>query len=122
MSVAFLDAAGNPAGISQTFALPDLANKRTSFAYLPATPNDITLVTQYGSIWKTPRELSHLIPVLYLDGAPVGVGNLPLRLGDAQQIRVSFEEPGFHFDPVIHTVTAGTFWSDRSRTRTRQLR
>ncbi|MFQ5745118.1 MAG: hypothetical protein ACE5HV_16280, partial [Acidobacteriota bacterium] len=88
-------------------AIPELAGRRVTVAYIPATEADVATINSFGGLFETPPYLVNLRPVVYVDGEPVGAGSA-VTMGTPQQIRVSFQEPDGGTDAVEHLITAGT--------------
>jgi hypothetical protein len=85
-----------------------LAGRRLTIAFIPATAADVATIDSFGGLYRTPGYLVNLRPVVYLDAAPLGVG-APVRMGTTQRVNIAFREPDGSTDSVEHQVSAGTF-------------
>lgn len=94
--------------IAGTLPLPELADKRFTISYLPATQEDANFVVTNDGLYKAPPNLFRVRAVVNLDGAVIGVGP-PVPMSVFQHIRITFEEPGGSSDFVDHFITAGTY-------------
>ncbi len=88
--------------------LPELANRRVTIGYIPATAADVATVEASGGLWDAPLSSVNVRPVVFLDGEAVANGP-GVGMGIDQTIRVTFFEPGAGSDAVSHTVPAGTY-------------
>jgi hypothetical protein len=95
-------------GISGPLPLPELANKRLTISYLPATQQDVDFVMSNGGLYSAPPNLFNVRVVVNLDGQVIGVGP-PVQMGALQNIRITFAEPSGFSDFVDHFIAAGTY-------------
>jgi hypothetical protein len=86
----------------------ELAGRRLTLGYVPATEADQETLDSFGGLLETPPYLVEMLPVLYLDGEPVASGSA-VNPGTQQLLRVSFQEPGVAGDSVEHRIAAGTW-------------
>ncbi len=86
----------------------EIAGKRITLGYIPATANDVATIASFDGLYKVPPYLVNLRPVLYVDGQPTGSGGA-VPMGTTQKVKVSFKEPTGQRDSVEHLITAGTF-------------
>lgn len=89
-------------------SLPELANRRLSIMYTPATLADAAIVTSGGGLYAAPSNSFMVRPQLLLDGQVVAIG-APVAMGTFQRVRITFQEPDTVSDSVDHFITAGTF-------------
>ncbi len=60
---------------SVTISIPELAAKRITLSYIPATQDDAALIEEYGGITNVPAYLVEMKPVLRVEGKAVAVGS-----------------------------------------------
>jgi hypothetical protein len=96
-------------GTTVTKSLPEINGKRITLSYMPATPNDEALVTQYGGdILSVPPYLLSVKPVFKVDGIDLAGGS-NIGMGSAQTLKLTFYDPAHGMDMVENTVIAGTY-------------
>ena len=97
------------AGLSYTGGLKDLASKRVTVSYDPASSSDEALIAQYGSnVFSVPPYLLNVKPVLRINGAAAATGG-PIRMGKDQSIVISFAGPDGDTDRIQNIITAGAY-------------
>ncbi|MEY4762352.1 MAG: hypothetical protein RLZZ200_2208, partial [Pseudomonadota bacterium] len=101
------DPASDPTGFSYTQTTNNLANKRITVAYVPATENDEEIVDAYHGLLNAPAYAASLIPVLRVDGQVVGRGHTPVGTGYSQNFKIVYRMPGFAADVVENPVAVG---------------
>ncbi|HYO11933.1 MAG TPA: transglutaminase-like domain-containing protein [Thermoanaerobaculia bacterium] len=98
-------------GFAESFrferSLPELAGKRVTLHFLPASDADAATIRSFGGLFEVPPYLVRLRPTLFVEGEPV-IAGVPQTMGTLLRLRVRFQEPG-ESDEVEHRVTAGTF-------------
>ncbi len=103
----------DPYGFTQTLtytaSLPQIAGKRLTLAYMPATQADARILETYG-YYKVKPYLVTLKPVLYIDGSPVTSGS-SIGMGEIQDLTVTFARPNGPTDKVTHKILASTYAS-----------
>ena len=95
---------------SVTISMPELAGKRITLSYIPATQDDAALIEEYGGITNVPAYLVEMKPVLRVEGEPLAVGS-PVTLGETQQFVMEFITPGGERDRVVNDVTVGAYYA-----------
>lgn len=108
LTLQVLDQYGITTDLSLSRATAELAGKRLTLQYEPATQQDADTIDSFGGRLETPPYLVNLRPVVLLEGEEIASGS-PIQMGSTQKIRVSFGEPGGASDMVEHQITAGTF-------------
>ena len=88
--------------------LAQLAGKKITISYMPASTSDETTLKSYGALSATPAYLVNMEPVLMMDGISVATGG-EIGLGNAQQINLTFSSPNISTDVVNHTLTSGGY-------------
>ncbi|MFK8011106.1 MAG: transglutaminase domain-containing protein, partial [Marinicellaceae bacterium] len=76
-----------------TLNLPEIAGKRLSLSYLPATVDDLNIVNQAGGMALVEPYLVDLRPVLKLDGKQIGAINAPLPMASFEELKITFNGP-----------------------------
>jgi len=93
---------------SVTISMPELAGKRITLSYIPATQDDAAIIEEYGGITNVPAYLVEMKPVLRVEGEEVAVGS-PVTLGETQQFVMEFITPGGERGRVVNDVTVGAY-------------
>ncbi len=99
---------GDQGGFSFTAKTLDLANKRITVSYVPATENDAEIVDAYHGLLNAPSYAAALIPVLRVDGQVVARGHQAVSTGYTQNFRITYRMPGFAADVVENPVYVGS--------------
>ncbi len=94
--------------LSYTVTLPEIAGKRITLSYIPATATDEALVVKYSGLLNVPPYLLNVKPVIKTNGVAVATGN-PVGLGYEQIFNMSFRMPNKKMDAVTNKVTAGDY-------------
>ena len=103
------DALDGTNGLSYTGVLNDLASKRVTVSYDPASSSDEALIAQYGgNVFSVPPYLLNVKPVLRINGAAVATGG-PIGMGKDQTIVISFAGPDGDTDRIQNIITAGAY-------------
>jgi len=89
--------------------MPELAGKRITLSYLPASEDDAALIEEYGGITEVPAYLVEMTPILMVDGEVVAIGGNE-TLGERQQFVMEFITPGGGRDRVANDVTVGAYY------------
>ena len=96
-------------GLTYTGGLNELASKRVTVSYDPATSSDEALIAQYGgNIFSVPPYLLNVKPVLKINGAAAATGG-PIVMGKDQTIVISFAGPDGDIDRIQNIITAGAY-------------
>lgn len=107
LTVEVWDAEGKQRVFTYTATLPELAAKRITILYVPATASDQRLVDQYGGTLMTTPPIVNLLPVLYVDGREVARGSARVMMGTLQQWRMGFRYPPSRGYTVGNQIRAG---------------
>ena len=84
------DESGATTELTYNTTLPEIAGKRLTLSYIPATSADQALVNQYGSMFSVPAYLLNVEPVLRVNGFTVATGSA-VGLGQTQVLNVAFQ-------------------------------
>lgn len=88
----------------------ELAGKRLTLSWRPATADDEAILAKYGGFLKTPAYLVKVTPELKLEGQVVATGP-SLGLGQQQTFTMWFQAPGGRTIPVENSVVAGSYYA-----------
>jgi hypothetical protein len=88
--------------------LTQLAGKKITISYLPATIEDENTLKSYGTLSTTPAYLVNMKPILMIDGVSVAAGG-NIGLGLIQQVDITFSSPNVPTDIVTHNLNAGGY-------------
>jgi hypothetical protein len=91
-------------------SLPELAGKRITLSYIPATPNDEQVMSDAEGILNFPLYLVQVIPELKIEGQTVATGGI-IGMGQEQTFQISFSRPGGNTDRVNNSVQAGEYYA-----------
>jgi transglutaminase-like putative cysteine protease len=94
-------------GLTFTAPTRDLANKRITVSYVPATEADAEIIDAYHGLLNAPTYAAALIPVLRVDGRVVARGRTAVSTGYTQNFRIVYRSPGFASDVVENPVAVG---------------
>ncbi|MEW6714862.1 MAG: transglutaminase domain-containing protein [Nitrospirota bacterium] len=94
--------------LSYSVTLPEIAGKRITLSYIPATSTDETLVVKYGTLLNVPPYLIKVKPVIKANGVIIATGSSD-GLGYNQMYYMTFKMPNKKTDTVTNTVTAGDY-------------
>jgi transglutaminase superfamily protein len=108
--------------LSTTKSLPELAGKKITLSYSPATPGDEAVIESYlpephldGSPIQPdelpeslPAYLINVIPELRVDGEVVATGT-PVGLGNAETFTMQFYDPTSSEVPIVNEIDAGVY-------------
>lgn len=94
--------------INYQINLSQLAGKKITISYLPATTADENTLKSYGSLSVVPAYLVNMKPVLMIDGVSVASGG-EIGLGKTQTISLTFLSPNISTDIVTHNLTSGGY-------------
>jgi len=94
--------------LSYSTTLAEIAGKRITLSYNPATLADEELVTKYGGLLNVPPYLLSVKPVIKANGITVATG-IPVGLGYDQIFNMTFQLPNKGTDVVTNKVTAGDY-------------
>lgn len=88
----------------------ELAGRRITLSWTPATPEDQAVVDQYGQLYQTPAYLVDVKPELRIDGLVVATG-LPVGLAYQQKFTMRFISTRGDVDRVDNQLTAGAYYA-----------
>ncbi len=96
-------------GLSYVGDLNEIANKRVTVSYEPASSSDAALISQYGgNIYSVPPYLLEVKPVLKVNGAITASGDA-IGMGKDQLIVINFSGPDDDRDRIENIITAGNY-------------
>lgn len=96
------------AGFTYTAKTMDLANKRVTVAYVPATSEDAEIIDAYHGLLNGPTYAAALIPVLRVDGRVVARGHQAVSTGYTQRFRIVYRMPGYAPEAVENPLDVGS--------------
>jgi hypothetical protein len=88
----------------------ELAGRRITLSWTPATPEDQAVVNQYGQLYQTPAYLIEVKPELRIDGQVVATGQ-PVGMAYQQKFTMRFISAGGEEDRVDNQLTAGAYYA-----------
>ena len=105
-----------------TKSLPELAGKKITISYSPATSDDLAVINSYlpqphadgtplepGELPQSlPGYLINLVPELRINGLVVATGS-PVPLGTIETFKMTFFEPNVDDSIITNTITAGVY-------------
>ncbi len=108
LSFVITDESGTTTELSYNTTLPEIAGKRLTLSYQPATPADQALVAQYGSMFSVPAYLLNVKPVIELGGITVATG-AGVGIAQTQQLSVTFASVTRGTDIETSNITSGEY-------------
>ena len=104
----------NPAtgsNVSYSASTYDLAGKRVTVSYLPATSVDEALITSYGGfLYNVPAYMLNLVSVLKVEGAIQLTGEAT-TLGSEQNLAIQFSQPSGVNESINKKLIAGAYYA-----------
>ncbi len=104
----------NPAtgsNVSYSASTPELAGKRITVSYIPATSTDETLIANYGGfIYDVPAYMLNLKPVLRVEGVIELTGEAT-TLGADQSLTMRFTQPNGNTETRDKKLLAGAYYA-----------
>ncbi len=97
---------GTPIDITKS--LPELAGKKLTLSYTPATPADEQIIESYEGIYDTPVYIVNMKPQLKQEGIVIATGS-DIGLGNQEKFEMVFSGPNLSPDIVSNDVTAGSY-------------
>lgn len=88
----------------------ELAGRRITLSWTPATQEDQAVVDQYGQLYQTPAYLVEVIPELRIDGQVVATGQ-PVGMAYQQKFTMRFISARGEEDRVDNQLTAGAYYA-----------
>lgn len=95
-------------GLSFTASTTDLANKRITLAYVPASETDAEVIDAYHGLLNAPTYAAALVPVLRVAGHVVARGHTAVSTGYTQKFQITYKSPGYAADTVTNPVYVGS--------------
>lgn len=103
-----LDAAGSMISLQYQGSTPELAGKRITLSYRPASTADQEVINLYGDIYDTPAYLVNVLPELRLAGTVVASGT-PVMHGSLQKLKIIFNSPAGESETVENSLYAAGY-------------
>jgi hypothetical protein len=124
MSFSIPDPTGASMGLTYTTGMPQIAGKKITLSFSPATANDQTIIESLLPVPHTdgtpiqpselpssfPAYLINLKPELRIDGQVVAIGS-SVTMGSAQPFTMSLNEPGNGISNIDNIAKAGEYYS-----------
>jgi hypothetical protein len=123
MSFSIPDQFGMDTVLSYSTSLPQIAGKKVTLSFSPATANDLKVIesllpqphadgtpiqsSELPSLFKA--YLINLKPELRIDGQVVATGS-PVTMGSAQPFTMSLNEPGFGISNIDNIINVGEYF------------
>lgn len=108
VSLKVADAFGTGPSASHSFYTSEVAAKRLTISYLPATQNDADTINVAGGFFLPAPYLVRLVPTIMLDGDVVAKG-AAAQMGEAQRVSLEFSSPTSHSEYVSHQLVVSSF-------------
>ena len=91
-------------------SLPELAGKKITISYDPATESDVNILKNYSvaGVNQIPAYLINLTPSLKIEGLEISKGTT-VTMGSKISINLNVSEPNGNQDYVTHSRTAGEY-------------
>lgn len=100
----------NNTTVSYAATTTELAGKRVTMSYRPATADDEALVATYGGImYNVPAYLLHVKPELMVDGSVVLTGE-PSTIGTMQKLTLNLQRLGVEGETTEKTLIVGGYY------------
>jgi hypothetical protein len=96
--------------LAYTTSLPEIAGKRITLSYMPATPDDAQVMSNAESILGFPVYLVRVIPELKIEGQTVATGE-SIGMGQRQSFQITFSNPHNLIDRVDNIIQAGEYYA-----------
>ena len=95
---------------SVTKDLPEIAGKRVTLSYTPATSADESVLLSYVNVGATslPAYLINLKPQLMIDGQVVATGS-SIGMGNDQLFNITIDSPNLGSNPISKNIVVGTY-------------
>ena len=101
-------ATGN--SLSYTTSIPEIAGKRVTLSYAPATAADEQVINNYSGILNVPAYLVNMKPQIKIEGVAMATGNT-IGLGNQQAFNMKFASPSGDADSVVsNNITVGAYY------------
>ncbi len=96
--------------LSYTANIAEIAGKRVTLSYAPATSNDEQVINNYGGIFNVPAYLVSVKPQIKIEGIVAATGSA-IGLGKDQTFNMQFVSPAYGTESVANIVSAGAFYA-----------
>ncbi len=97
--------------ISYMASLPELAGKRITVSYIPATPDDEALIAKYGGfLYDVPAYMLNLRAILRVEGV-IKLTSDVTTLGSEQGLTMQFSQPNGNSETVNKMLIAGAYYA-----------
>jgi len=96
--------------ITYRTSLPEIAGKRVTLSYAPATPDDARVMSNADSILEFPAYLVKVIPKLKIEGQTVATGE-SIGMGQHQSFQIAFSTPHNMLDRIENIIQAGEYYA-----------
>lgn len=94
-----------------TFKTVELAGKRLTISYLPASASDEATIAQYGGdMYAVPPYLLYLTPTLKADGVTVYQAT-PIQMGQEHSLIVAYDGSTIRAQSVPHKLVSGGYFA-----------
>ncbi len=103
------DSTASAPSLSYTIGISEIAGKRVTLSYVPATATDEQVINSYGGIFNVPAYLVSVKPQIKIEGVVAASGN-PIGLGNDQTFNMQFISPAYGTEQVSNIVTAGAYY------------
>ncbi len=106
-----MSSSGEQSDVFYSTSAPELAGKRVTLSYRPATSSDEALVTTYGGfMFNVPAYMLQVKPELRVEGNVVLAGE-PSALGNVNTLSLGLTRPDGTSESVEKTVVAGGYYA-----------
>ena len=109
-SICFQVATDSSVDFNFTISLPELAGKRVTLSYSPASDADLSLIESYGAASSLPAYLIMLKPELRIDGIVKASGN-PINMGETDYFTITFNAPSIGSDSIVKDAIVGEYYA-----------
>jgi cell wall-associated NlpC family hydrolase len=97
--------------VSYSARTSELAGKRLTVSYTPATADDEALIEKYGGfLYDVPAYMLNLKPVLKIEGVTQLTGETT-TLGAEQTLTIQFSQPGLSGESISKKLLAGAYYA-----------
>ena len=110
VSLILQDADTAETSLSLAISVAEVAGKRLTLSYVPATATDEQVINNYGGIFNVPAYLVNVKPQIKIEGVVVATGNA-IGLGKDQAFNMQFVSAAYGTESVSNIVTAGAYYA-----------
>jgi hypothetical protein len=93
-----------------TLNLPEIAGKRITLSFTPATIQDKNLILSYGDALSLPAYMINLKPELKINGTTKAVGTT-VSMGDIETFTIVFQSPIGQAEAISNQIVAGEYYA-----------